>query len=42
MSTLPKMIKIKQIFARPLVGDITEAVNNELAAINIENRIKPG
>lgn len=42
MSTLPKMIKIKQIFARPLVGDIKQTVNNELAAMNVENRIKPG
>ena len=42
MSTLPKMIKIKQIFARPLVGDITQTVNTELTAIDIENNIKPG
>lgn len=42
MSTLPKMIKIRQIFPRPLIGDITQTVNNELAKIDIENSITPG
>ncbi|NLH46787.1 MAG: DUF2088 domain-containing protein [Acholeplasmataceae bacterium] len=42
MSTLPKFIKIRQIFPRPLIGDITQTVKNELAVIDIENKIKPG
>lgn len=42
MSTLPKLIKIRQIFPRPLIGDITKTVNNELAGIDIGNSITPG
>jgi len=42
MPTLPKLIKIRQIFSRPLIGDITQTVNNELAGIDIGNRITLG
>jgi hypothetical protein len=38
----PRMARVKQRFPRPVLNDIPAAISSELAALRLEERIKPG
>lgn len=42
MAKLPKMVRIKQTFARPRVDDASAVATAELAKLSLGDRIKPG
>ncbi|SDF83343.1 hypothetical protein [Sporolituus thermophilus] len=42
MAKLPKMVRIKQIFARPRVDDASAVAAAELVKLKLKDRIKPG